>query len=111
MEVEPVITCEGVESAPDRVSPAPRLKDDLDALMHLTEAEAPPKRCVRAKHVWGIAYGFGDASGGGGGSGIEHKNRTRLRFFVWCESRREQSSNFRECLNLVLGLEAEHRDG
>ena len=111
VEVEPVIACEGAESAPDRVSPAPRLRDDLDALMHLTEAEEPPKRCVRAKHVWGIAYGFGDASGGGGGSGIEHKNRTRLRFFVWCESGREKSSNYRECLNLVLGLEAEHGDG
>ena len=100
-----------VQEPPERVKPAQRMADDLNALEELCKADEPPKRMVRPRHAWAVAYGFGDASGGGGGSGIEYRKKLRLRFCVWCSEISEQSSNYREFLNLVMGLEAEHREG
>jgi hypothetical protein len=96
---------------PSQVKPAPRLKADLAALKALCSGEEPVKRRIRVKESWGVAYGFGDASGAGGGTGIEFQGKTRLRFGVWCNEISEKSSNYRELLNLVLGMEAEYRAG
>lgn len=99
------------DTPPIRVKAAPRMKQDLEALKVLCSSEEPVKRLVRVKETWGVAYGFGDASGAGGGTGIEYQGKTRLRFGVWCNEVGEKSSNYRELLNLVLGMEAEFNAG
>jgi hypothetical protein len=56
----------GEERAPPRlVLSVPRLRDDLNVLIKVTEVEAPPLRRVRASRKVNILYGFGDASGSG----------------------------------------------
>ena len=45
------------------------------------------------------------------GKGIEFEGKTCLRFGVWCNEISEKSSNYRELLNLVLGMEAEYHGG
>jgi hypothetical protein len=53
----------------DGVTPlAPRLKDDLKALLSMTQSVAPPLRVVRPSKILHVFYGFGDASGKGRGS-------------------------------------------
>ena len=44
-------------------SPVPRFKDDVAALLRLTNFDLPPLRVVRPTQVVQVFYGFGDASG------------------------------------------------
>jgi hypothetical protein len=54
----------GEDGAPPRlVISVPSLRVDLKVMIHLTEAEAPPLRRVRAIRKANILYCFGDASG------------------------------------------------
>ena len=50
----------------------PRFKEDLEALLHLAQADKPAMRCVCNKHIVTAYYGFGKASSGGFGSTVEH---------------------------------------
>ena len=93
------------------MKPIKGMADDLNALEELCRGDEPLKRMVRPRHAWAVSYGFGDTSGGGSGSGIQYRKKVRLRFCVWCSDISEQSSNYREFLNLVMGLEVEHREG
>ena len=111
---EAVFTTKG---APALVDAVPRLQDDLFALSLLTQGEEPPLRRVRSKKVFSIYYGFGDASAvgfcstfqkfmlGEGGAYIKD-DVIHYRYGHWCCENGEASSNYRELLNLVEGLEA-----
>ena len=44
-------------------TPVPRFKDDINALLRLSNFDLPPLRVVRPSHVVHVYYGFGDASG------------------------------------------------
>jgi hypothetical protein len=96
-------------------SPVPRLKDDIEALMSLTNFELPPLRVVRPVQVVQVFYGFGDASGkqfgatlsenyncwgrlSGAGSGL---GGIRFRIGLWSAKEEEESSNYKELKNLV----------
>jgi hypothetical protein len=58
----------GEERAPSRLVLAlPILRDDLNILIQIMEAEAPPLRRVRASRKANILYGFGEAPGSGFG--------------------------------------------
>jgi len=46
------------------------MRDNVDALMKLTESSTPPKRRVRSKFITWLTYGFGDASGEGYGAAL-----------------------------------------
>eukprot|EP00804_Cyclotella_cryptica_P012519 CCRYP_017724-RA/>CCRYP_017724-RA protein AED:0.34 eAED:0.23 QI:0/0/0/1/1/1/3/0/930 len=104
--------------------PAPRLMDDLNALIKLTSSALPPLRIVRPHHVSHVFYGFGDASGKGKGSTkqsfktIHHASgelgpagEVKFRVGVWNASVESESSNYRELRNLVEDLEAEAASG
>ena len=43
----------------------PRLREDLEALLHLAQSDEPIMRCVGNKHTITAYNGFGDASSGG----------------------------------------------
>jgi hypothetical protein len=100
--------------------PAPRLRDDLEALLELTKSESPPLRLVRPKRAVHVFYGFGDASGMGRGSTfqgyktIQHSSgilgplgEVTFRVGVWGPDEESESSNYRELTNLVEDTEAE----
>jgi hypothetical protein len=107
----------GVEpptEAPKRVQAKARLVEcDLPALTELLEEETPPKRVIRSKKVAEVYYGFGDASQDGFGFNIQKPDDDTLlyRFGQWCDSVSEESSNYRELLNLVIRLEELVKDG
>ncbi len=44
-------------------TPVPRFKDDIDALLQLTNFDLPPLQVVRPVNVVHVYYGFGDALG------------------------------------------------
>ncbi len=44
-------------------TPVPRFKDNINALLQLTNFDLPPLHVVRPAHVVHVYYGFGDASG------------------------------------------------
>eukprot|EP00980_Cylindrotheca_fusiformis_P023557 scaffold10595_cov116-Cylindrotheca_fusiformis.AAC.1 len=107
--------------APQRVQGVKRLRGDLWALQELMQDERPPKRRVRSKTTIEVFYGFGDASAEGfcatfqqvvnKGEMIERADRIFYRYGHWCTSVSEQSSNFRELMNLVESLEVQVRTG
>ena len=91
--------------APSTVSPVTRLRDDIQALLKLTNSEKPPTRLIRSKRIIHAKYGFGDASGGGFGASIEAKKGLWYRHGIWGADVDGESSNYRELRNLVDSLE------
>ncbi len=63
------------DKPPLRVKVAPRLHDDILALVHLFSDKEPPKRTIRPNKCAEAMYMVGDASGSGFGSSlmIEHE--------------------------------------
>lgn len=78
----------------------PRFRSDLEALCCLTASDTPMVRVVRSSRIVTVYYGFGDASSHGFGATIG-------RYGLWSSADAEQSSNFRELLNLVQSVEEE----
>jgi hypothetical protein len=99
------------QSHPARVKAVPRLKDDLRALLTLTESENPPLRLVRPSMVRSVRYGFGDASGAGFGSTFSAPGEILYRHGIWGNDDSGRSSNWRELTNLVETLELEAMEG
>lgn len=107
--------------APSRVAPVKRFKADMQALEALTSSDRPPRRRVRSRKVLTVCYGFGDASAIGGCTnfqkvrkrkgGWKEEDHIRYRYGHWCSEVGEASSNYRELLNLVEGLELQVREG
>lgn len=103
-----------------KTPPAPRLREDLEALKILTQFDTPPMRVVRPKRTVHVFYGFADASGKGKGSTYQgyktrHHSSGQLgplndvvfRVGVWGSDEESESSNYREFTNLVEATEAE----
>ena len=94
--------------------PAPRLREDIAALIRLSDFELPPLRLVRPSRVIQVYYGFGDASGKQYGSTIsdDHNRQPRLspeaddcngiryRIGLWSAGEEAESSNYKELANL-----------
>lgn len=106
---------------PKRVTPVKRLRSDLEALAVLTRPDKPPRRRVRSKKVLTVCYGFGDASAIGGSSNFQRvrkvgdnwrpEQHVNYMYGHWCTEVGEASSNYRELLNLIEGLELQVREG
>ena len=96
----------GNRKAPRFVSMAPRLTQDIHALMALTAFEEAPRMEVRASSS-AAAYLVGDASGSGFGDclWVQGEEGMNIAFGSWNKEVSESSSNFREGYNLVLRLE------
>ena len=116
----------GVHAPADGLTtPVPRFKDDVAALLRLTDFDLPPLRVVRPTQVVQVFYGFGDASGKQFGatlsenyncrghlSGPAHgSDRIRCRIGLWSPEVEEESSNYKELRNLVESIGDEARAG
>jgi len=97
--------------APERVKWAPRLRQDVDALLHLTNSETPPHRIVRPQKGSTAVYSFGDASGSGFGSSFLREEQVSFYSGQWTEELSANSSNYRELSNLINAIEQAHADG
>ena len=89
----------------------PRFESDLKALLRIVHSPKPVLRVVRSKSVLTAFYGFGDASSSGFGASVARGDGTVGRFGIWASDEDQESSNFRELLNLVQTVEEEARHG
>ena len=97
---------------PKYVFPVPRLADDIHCLIELTESTLPPHRKVRMNKDGRVIYGFGDASKQGFGVSVETSDKSiSWRSGKFVSIIQEQSSNFRELLNLVEYIEEAFNEG
>jgi hypothetical protein len=90
---------------------APRFKQDLEALLHLTEGDQPRARKVRSKNRATAYYGFGDASSGGFGATVARPGGLHGRFGLWGRDEETKSSNYCELRNLVDTVEDKAKEG
>jgi hypothetical protein len=96
---------------PSRVTPVPRLKSDVEALLELFRSDEPPIRWVRGRKISKAVYSFADASGAGYGQSLSLDNVILYPHGIWDETTMSQSSNFRELSNLVHTLEEGVKSG
>ena len=106
-------------------TPVPRFKDDINALIQLSNFDLPPLRVVRPTHVVHVYYGFGDASGKQFGATLsesyscrqrlstpcQNSRGVRFRLGLWTAEEEEESSNYKELKNLVDTVLEEARAG
>ena len=126
-ELELAADVAGTKHAPrdGLTTPAPRFKDDIQALIRLSKFDLPPLRVIRPSRVVHVYYGFGDASGKQFGATLstdyncrstlskelEDSQGVRFRIGVWSAAKEEESSNYKELSNLVLTISSEARAG
>jgi hypothetical protein len=98
--------CEGRKKPPKWTPLVPRFKDDVRALMHMTDAQLPPSVPIRPTNTAAV-FMVGDASGSGFGTSTWTQNEEELtaQFGAWDVETSNESSNFREAYNLVLRVE------
>ena len=90
----------------------PRFKQDLKALLKLSEGLEPAVRRVRSGKSRMAVYGFGDASAAGFGATIDRPGIGLYgRFGLWGKDSEAESSNYRELNNLVETVEEEAMEG
>ncbi len=96
-------------------TPVPRLKDNVAALIRLSNFKLPPMQVVRPSQVVQVFYGFGDASGKQFGATLSENFNCRgwlsgtgsdgsgicFRIGLWLPEEEEESSNYKELRNLV----------
>ena len=116
----------GLHAPSDEVTPpVPRFKNDLAALIRLTNFKLPPLRVVRPVQVVQVFYGFGDASGKQFGATLSDNYNCRgrlsqtgldgggvcFRIGLWSPEEEEESSNYKELKNLVDTVRKEAASG
>jgi hypothetical protein len=91
-------------TGPQLVEAVPRLKNDLQALLELTEGDEPPRMQVRPTATAAIGFMFGDASGVGFGQSLWflHGEDVDVFYGLWDEEATPHSSNWKEFYNQVL---------
>ncbi len=100
-------TLSTTHQAPALVTPAPRLADDLEVLLHLFRPEHPPVRLIRPKRPWVVVYCFANASSTGFGSSLLFPDGdVHFRYGIWGLDEDSLSSYFRELGNVVEALES-----
>ena len=106
-------------------TPVPRFRDDIAALIQLTQCELPPLWVVRPFQVVHVYYGFGDALGKHFGANISRdyncgawlakattsSTGVQFRIGLWTAAEEEESSNYKELRNLVDTVKEEAEAG
>jgi hypothetical protein len=98
-EVKAALMCKGYDfpinltggKPPLKVTAAPRLRDDVSALIRLFTSEIPPQRCICTNNVCKALYMFGDASGIGFGSSLTMNSTVLYRHGQWNNSLSKES--------------------
>jgi hypothetical protein len=113
------------EGPPNRVVGARWLRADREALKALFSSATPPRRRARSKFCVEVFYGFGNASCVGSCTNFQSVmqgtvnekpsfdlgDKVYYRYGHWCNVVSEESSNYRELLNLVESLELQVQEG
>jgi hypothetical protein len=106
-------------------TPAPCFKDDINALLRLSNLDLPPLQVVRPSHVVHVYYGFGGVSCKQFGATMlanyncrgcasrltKGKCGIRFRVGLWSAKEEDESSNYKELCNLVEMVAGEARAG
>jgi hypothetical protein len=105
---EPVL-----EDAPPKVKAVPRLQKDIQTFLKFTASAIPPQVRARPVALAVGVFGFGDASGAGFGvsAWFDEDPELDVEYGLWTDETSNQSSNFRELLNLVLYIERLIKEG
>ncbi|KAL7468881.1 hypothetical protein ACHAXS_009127 [Conticribra weissflogii] len=90
--------------APETVEAVPRLRDDIAALVELTEGSEPAVQSIRVRDTVTAFYLMGDASGKGFGSGL-WDGVLQYEAGNWASHCQDESSNWQEANNLVTRVE------
>ena len=100
------------DNHPELLIAVPRLAKDLKALKIFLSATKVPWRFVHGNKIGIALYGFGDASKAGFGASLEELDgNIWFRLGVWGSVLENESSNFRELINLVEAIEARVSEG
>jgi hypothetical protein len=92
--------------------PVPRFRQDLEALLQLTQSTKPLLQRVRNASCMTMAfYGFGDALSLCFGASIMRPDGLHTRYGIWPQDVENESSNYRELRNLVDTVEDEIEAG
>jgi len=95
-----------LSAPPTHVHPAPRLRQDLEALQHMFQGDTPAVRYLRATRTGYATYGFGDALGAGFGCAFTTPSQTTwFSFGSWGRDAEGSSSNYKELRNLTESIE------
>jgi hypothetical protein len=95
------------KEVPEKVRAMGRLEQDLRALERLMQSPHPPTILARPTVTACVAFIFEDASGTGFGQSLWLLGGEEIDIFhgLWDDEAAEQSSNWREFYNQVLGVE------
>ena len=95
------------ETAPETVSAqrVPKFAGDVEALRKLTEGSVPAKQKCRVTGTITAVYLGGDASGRGFGAAVWDDEKLVYSAGSWAKECSEESSNWREAMNLTLKVE------
>eukprot|EP00978_Attheya_sp_CCMP212_P011909 scaffold29619_cov63-Attheya_sp.AAC.4 len=97
---------------PVKIKLVEHLLRDVRALSQMFKSSTAPKVCVCAAILYILPYyGFVDMSGCGVGATVTTPKGIRLREGTWGIDSSEESSNWREYINLVQFLEDEGASG
>jgi hypothetical protein len=104
--IERKIACETHEKTKEFVYLATRFKEDMKVLLFFFSRPTPPKLPIRPLGSTAM-YMVGDASGSGFGTlvWVEGKEEIDTAYGAWDDEVRDNSSNYREALNLVIRVE------
>jgi hypothetical protein len=89
-----------------------RFRQDLEALLQLTQSEKPILQRLRSANCLMAAfYGFGDASSSGFGASIACPDGLHTQYRIWPSDIEDKSSNYCKLKNLVNTTEEELKVG
>lgn len=94
-----------VPAPPLLITIVPRFYQCLNVLTKMFQNELPHVVDLRATTCQVVVYGFVDASGSGFGSTMLVKSNIEYRIGTWSSTEDVNSSNWRECENLVCEVE------
>jgi hypothetical protein len=93
------------------ITALPSFKEDLKAILNLSEGERPALHCIRSKLTLTVYYSFGDTSSGGFGATVERPSELYGRYGLWKRDEEGQSSNYHQLRNLANTVEEEADEG
>ena len=95
----------------DKVKGDPYFWQCIKSLRWLLREETPAEVTVQSNKGLILIYGYVNASGGGFGESLLIKNHAHYRIGTWGKDEEDNSSNWREFENVVVGMEDAGKKG